>query len=113
MTAVRLPKRSSMSNATNSMLSFPASIFEKSRMSLMIAEQGLRSRPQLAEVVALARRELSAAEKIREADDRIHRRANSWLIVARKSPFALLARSASSFAVASSAWARWASETSM
>ncbi len=59
-----------------SMSSLPASIFEKSRMSLMMRQQRRAGVVDLADVVALLGIERGLEREVREADDGVHRRAD-------------------------------------
>ena len=60
-----------------SMSSLPASIFEKSRMSLMMASSEVPAFVDLADVVALLRGVSVGLERqMRQADDGVHRRAD-------------------------------------
>ena len=97
---------STISRSPNSMVSsssLPASIFEKSSMSLMISRS-----PSAERVMVCASRRWRADSSVpcRSSDIPITPFIGvriSWLILARNSLLALLARSAASFAVVASA----------
>ena len=64
------------SNSTSSISSFPASTFEKSRMSLMTGEQRLTRVAHRLRVVALPGVEVGLEQQVRHADDAVHRGAD-------------------------------------
>ena len=64
-------------NSMRSSSSLPASIFEKSRMSLMISQQSLGGARDGLREAPLPRRELGALQELRHAHDAVHRACGS------------------------------------
>ena len=105
------PSRSSKSIASSS--SLPASILEKSRMSLMIASSASPERRDRLRVLTLLARQRRVEQQRGHPHHAVHRVRISWLMVARKSLLARFAASADSLASRSSSSARLRSVMSL
>ena len=89
---IRLPTFSSTLSRSKSMVStdsLPASIFEKSRMSLMIPSRVLARLLNLPDVVLLPGIELGLQRQMRHADDGVHGRADLMAHVGQEIRFHL------------------------